>query len=83
MSPSELPVKKNDSARNNQQMHPGYRIRNQEGIYFITFAVIEWIDVFTRKEYAEIVIESLIVSTRQTLFEKLFNYKYLFYAQQQ
>lgn len=37
----------------------GYKIRDQQGIYFITFAVVEWIDVFTRKEYADIVIESL------------------------
>ena len=37
----------------------GYKIRNKEGIYFVTFAVIEWIDVFTRREYADIIIESL------------------------
>jgi hypothetical protein len=24
----------------------GYKIRNQEGIYFITFAIVEWIDPF-------------------------------------
>ena len=29
----------------------GYKIRNKEGIHFITFAVVEWVDVFTRKEY--------------------------------
>ncbi len=28
----------------------GYKIRNKEGIHFITFAVVEWVDVFTRKE---------------------------------
>lgn len=27
----------------------GYKIRNKEGIHFITFVVVEWIDVFTRK----------------------------------
>jgi REP element-mobilizing transposase RayT len=37
----------------------GYKIRDQQGIYFITFAIVEWVDVFTRKEYAAIVIESL------------------------
>jgi REP element-mobilizing transposase RayT len=37
----------------------GYKIRNKSGIYFITFAVVEWIDVFTRKEYQEIIIDSL------------------------
>lgn len=37
----------------------GYKIRNKEGTYFITFAVVEWVDVFTRKEYRDIVLESL------------------------
>ena len=29
----------------------GYKIRNQSAIHFITFAVVEWVDVFSRKEY--------------------------------
>ncbi len=37
----------------------GYKIRNKEGIYFVTFAVVEWIDVFTRKDYQQIIIDSL------------------------
>jgi REP element-mobilizing transposase RayT len=37
----------------------GYKIRNKEGIHFITFAVIEWVDVFTRKDYRDIVLESI------------------------
>ena len=37
----------------------GYRIRDKEGAHFITFAVIEWVDVFTRKDYRDIVVESL------------------------
>ncbi|WP_420579834.1 REP-associated tyrosine transposase [Reichenbachiella sp.] len=37
----------------------GYKIRNQTGIYFITFAVVEWVDVFTRRQYTEVVIDSL------------------------
>ena len=24
----------------------GYKIRNQEAIHFITFAVVEWVDVY-------------------------------------
>jgi putative transposase len=35
------------------------QIRDQNGIYFITFAVVEWVDVFTRKDYANLVVESL------------------------
>ncbi len=37
----------------------GYKIIDQQGTYFITFAVVEWIDVFTRSIYADIVVESL------------------------
>ncbi|MCP3660784.1 MAG: transposase [Bacteroidetes bacterium] len=37
----------------------GYKIRNKEGIYFITFAVVEWIDVFSRRDYQDIIIDSL------------------------
>jgi putative transposase len=37
----------------------GFIIRNQNNIHFITFAVVQWVDVFTRREYADIVIKSL------------------------
>ena len=37
----------------------GYKIRNQGAIHFITFAVVEWVDVFTRKDYRDIVLDSL------------------------
>jgi REP element-mobilizing transposase RayT len=37
----------------------GYKIRNQAAAHFITVAVVEWVDVFTRKEYRDIVLESI------------------------
>jgi len=37
----------------------GYKIRNQEAIHFITFSVIKWVDVFTRKDYRDIILNSL------------------------
>lgn len=36
-----------------------YRIKNEEGLYYLTFATVEWIDVFTRKRYKDIVVGSL------------------------
>ena len=36
-----------------------YKIRNKKEIHFVSFAVVEWIDVFTRKEYRDILLESL------------------------
>ncbi len=35
-----------------------YKVSN-DSIYFLTITVVDWIDVFTRKELAEIVIDSL------------------------
>ena len=31
----------------NEKMTAGYQIQNQECIHLITFAVVEWVDVFT------------------------------------
>lgn len=36
-----------------------YRIYNQHGCYFITCTVHQWVDVFTRKEYVDILLDSL------------------------
>ena len=36
-----------------------YRIYDQKGIYFITCTVNQWIDDFTRKEYIDILLDSL------------------------
>jgi len=36
-----------------------YKINDPDGIYFITFATVEWIDVFTRKDYKDILVDSL------------------------
>lgn len=40
-------------------MSKGWKIQNPDGIYFITFAVIEWVDVFSRKIYRDEVIKSI------------------------
>jgi putative transposase len=40
-------------------MSRSYKIVDPEGIYFITFATVEWIDVFTRPKYKDLLIESL------------------------
>ena len=37
----------------------GYKVVDQGAMYFVSFAVVGWIDVFSRKEYRDLVIESL------------------------
>ncbi len=37
----------------------GYSIKDQHAIHFITFAVVQWVDVFSRREYADVLLESL------------------------
>jgi putative transposase len=36
-----------------------YKFYNPIGVYFVTFATVNWIDVFTRRVYIDIVVESL------------------------
>jgi REP element-mobilizing transposase RayT len=38
----------------------GYKIRDQHAVHFTTFSVVEWVDVFTRRTYADVVIQSLL-----------------------
>ncbi|WP_207435649.1 REP-associated tyrosine transposase [Sabulibacter ruber] len=40
-------------------MSTKYKTRNPEGIYFLSMAVVEWVDVFTRREYCELLVDSL------------------------
>ncbi|MFS2188104.1 transposase [Mucilaginibacter sp. Mucisp84] len=36
-----------------------YKFLNKEGLYFVSFATVYWIDVFIRPIYNQIIIESL------------------------
>lgn len=36
-----------------------YQIHDQSKAYFLTFTVVQWVDVFSRKAYKDIVIDSL------------------------
>ena len=40
-------------------MSHAYRISDQEAAYFLTFQIVGWVDIFTRKIYRDIAIESL------------------------
>ncbi|WP_317042800.1 transposase [Catalinimonas alkaloidigena] len=40
-------------------MSRNYKFRDQEKLYFVTFSVVNWIDVFVRREYKDIVVASL------------------------
>ena len=36
-----------------------YLISDKAGCYFVTFTVIHWIDIFSRKEYRDIIVHAL------------------------
>jgi putative transposase len=36
-----------------------YIIRDQNAVYFFTFTVVDWVDIFTRPEYKMIIVDSL------------------------
>jgi putative transposase len=54
-------------------MSSNFKIRNPEGVYFITFATHQWVDVFTRPCYLNSLIESLKFCQREKGLE-LFAY---------
>jgi hypothetical protein len=39
-------------------MSRGYKFRDQDELYFISFAIVNWIDLFIRNEYKEIMLNS-------------------------
>ena len=39
-----------------------YKFHDPEGTYFITMTVVDWIDVFTRSIYKDILVDSLTYS---------------------
>ena len=46
-------------------MGTSYQIRNQEAIYYLTFQVVVWADVFSRKSYRDILIDSFEYCRRE------------------
>ena len=40
-------------------MSDQYQARDPEGIYFLTFTIVDWVDIFTRQSYKEIIVDSL------------------------
>jgi REP element-mobilizing transposase RayT len=54
-------------------MSTGYQIKDQEGLYYLTFQVVDWVDIFTRQVYRDIVIESFKYSIEHKDFQ-LFGY---------
>jgi REP element-mobilizing transposase RayT len=45
-------------------MSRNYKFHNPEGVYFVSFAVVDWLDVFTRNEYKDILLDSLSYSQK-------------------
>jgi REP element-mobilizing transposase RayT len=50
---------RNHIKRRSKTMPTGYQIQNQSQAYYLTLQVVYWIDVFTRKECRDVVIDSL------------------------
>ncbi len=50
-------------------MSTGYKIDDQEGLYHVTFQIVDWIDIFTRQVYRDIVIDSLKFSQQNKSLE--------------
>lgn len=54
-------------------MSTGYQIKDQEALYYLTFQVVDRVDIFTRQEYRDIVIGSFEYAMKEKDFQ-LFAY---------
>lgn len=45
--------------RNTVKMSRNYKFNNPEGFYFISCAIVGWLDVFIRNEYKDLFLESV------------------------
>lgn len=50
-------------------MSRNYKFHNPDGLYFVSFAVINWLEVFTRDEYKDIVLDSIRFYQRENGLE--------------
>ena len=40
-------------------MSRNYKFHNKEGIYFVSFATVFWVDVFVRRVYFDYIVDNL------------------------
>ncbi|WP_320111460.1 REP-associated tyrosine transposase [Draconibacterium orientale] len=50
-------------------MSRNYKFYNPDGVYFVSFAVVDWLDVFIRNEYKKIVVDSLRYCQKEKAME--------------
>lgn len=50
-------------------MSQGYQIKDQSAVHSVTLQVVQWLDIFTRKVYRDIIIESLKYCQREKVLE--------------
>ncbi len=50
-------------------MSRNYKFHNPEGLYFVSFQVVEGLDVFIRNEYKDILLQSFSFCQKEKLME--------------
>jgi hypothetical protein len=58
---SDLPVSSDYTILTPLAMSRKYKIRDQDKLYFVTFTVIYWLDVFTRQMYRDIFLDAFVI----------------------
>ena len=42
-----------------------HKFRKKEKLYFVSFATVNWIDIFIRKEYKEIIVAGILYCIKE------------------
>ncbi len=51
-----------------------YKIRDQEGLYFVTFTIVYWLDLFIRDVYKQAIVDSLNYCQKEKGLEVYFHW---------
>jgi REP element-mobilizing transposase RayT len=54
-----------DASEQNYNSMSRYKILDQQGLNFVTLTVVDWVDVFIRKKYKDMLLDSLRYCQRE------------------
>ena len=40
-------------------MSEKYKVRDRQGLYFVTVTIVDWVDLLTRPVYKDVIVDSL------------------------
>jgi hypothetical protein len=59
LAATSVPLVVNKKINTFAKMSRNYKFLNPEGLYFVSFATVFWLDVFVREDYSDCIVKNL------------------------